>query len=194
MANHLMMIPFILHFEASTRLERHTEPDRARCRQLFEWARRQGWADDASDRGGATMCGVTLATYRTYCRNHRFPLPGKDDLRKISFDTWEDIFRSCFWNIWKADLIESQRLAEMLVDWVWGSGMNGIRIPQRMLGVKADGIVGEETLTALHGRDPDRFTEELRHARLEFIENIIRRNPGQKKWREGWRRRIYSCR
>lgn len=194
MANHLLMIPFILHFEAATRLERHSAPDEPRCRQLFEWARRNGWSDDPADRGGATMCGITLTTFRTYCRRKGLARPDKDALRQISFDVWRDIFKSLFWDVWKADSIASQRLAEMLVDWVWASGTNGIRIPQRMLGVKADGIVGPATLAALAAVNPDEFTEQLRQARLDFIDRIIRRNPSQRKWRQGWRRRIYSCR
>ena len=140
------------------------------------------------------MCGITLTTFRAYCRQKGLATPDRNALRQISFDIWRDIFRSLFWDAWKADSIASQRLAEMLVDWVWASGTNGIRIPQRMLGVKADGIVGPATLAALDAVNPDEFTELLRQARLDFIDRIIRRNPSQRKWRQGWRRRIYSCR
>lgn len=187
------MIPFILHFEASTRLERHSEGDEQRCRKLFGWARRQGWSEDPSDRGGATMCGVTLATFRNYCRCKGLPVPTKRDLRDITFDVWSDIFKSIFWDTWQADRISSQKVAEMLVDWVWSSGMAGIRIPQRMLGVKADGIVGTATLAAVEGREADAFTEELRTARLNHIDALTARDPRQRKFRRGWRRRVLAC-
>ena len=38
---------------------------------------------------------------------------------------------------------------DCLVDWVWGSGVWGLKIPQDMLGVKADGQVGPKTLAVL---------------------------------------------
>jgi len=33
-----------------------------------------------------------------------------------------------FWDKWKADLIKDQSIANILVDWVWGSGKYGITI------------------------------------------------------------------
>ena len=34
--------------------------------------------------------------------------------------------------------------ANTLVDWLWCSGAWGIKIPQKILGLKVDGIVGEK--------------------------------------------------
>ncbi|MCM1222880.1 MAG: hypothetical protein NC548_51320, partial [Lachnospiraceae bacterium] len=84
----------------------------------------------------------------------------------------------------------SQPLANILVDWVWASGTNGIKIPQRILGVTADGIVGPKTLAALNAADPKKLFQQIHNARVNFIEDIIRRNPSQKKFRKGWLRRI----
>lgn len=49
--------------------------------------------------------------------------------------------KKLFCNRWMADLIKDQAVANTLVDWVWGSGVYGVKIPQRMLGVTADGVV-----------------------------------------------------
>jgi len=53
--------------------------------------------------------------------------------------------RPHYWERWQADRIRNQSVAELLVDWVWASGINGIKIPQQMLNLKPDGIVGEKT-------------------------------------------------
>ena len=74
---------------------------------------------------------------------------------------WLDILKTMFWDRWQADKIKSQKLANILVDWVWGSGVYGIKIPQRILGVKQDGIVGDETLKALNAQDPDKLFQAI---------------------------------
>ena len=79
-----------------------------------------------------------------------------------------------YWDRWKADQIQSQKVANILVDWVWGSGKHGIVIPQRLLGVKDDGIVGNKTLSAVNFADPDQLFEAIFQARVDFFNDITR--------------------
>lgn len=113
-----------------------------------------GFVNDPDDLGGATNMGVTMATYKVYCKRKGRPEPAIDDLKHLSNDEWIDILKSLYWDKWKADQIKSQSVANILVDWVWASGNYGIKIPQELLGVTADGIVGKNTLplsiTILH--------------------------------------------
>ncbi len=97
-----------------------------------------------------------------------------------------------YWDRWKADQIKSQSLANILVDWVWGSGAHGIKIPQQLLGVTADGIVGPKTLAALNAQDPRTFFNRIKARRVQFIESIIKRTPSQAVFRAGWLRRLDS--
>lgn len=187
-----MMVEKILHFEAGTPLGAPA-PDPstdARNRRLFALARRTGWSCDALDSGGATMCGVTLAAYRAYRRRHSLAAPTKATLRGIAYDEWLDVLREGYWNRWRADEIASQEVAEMLVDYVWASGVVGVKRPQRLLGVRADGIVGPATLAAVASREPAALLARLTDDRLRWVEDIVRRRPAQRKWLRGWRRRI----
>lgn len=59
-----------------------------------------------------------------------------------------------YWDRWQADRIENQSVANILVDWVWASGVHGIKRPQKILGVTVDGIVGDKTIAALNAMDP----------------------------------------
>lgn len=186
MANIKEIIPFILYFEAGLSRKYINLP----LNDMFEHAKRTGWANDPDDRGGATMCGITIGTYEGYCRKKGYPRPTTERLRNITAEQWLDVLKSLFWDKWKADEIKSQSLANILVDWVWASGANGIKIPQRILGVTADGIVGPKTLAALNNADPEKLFKQIHNARVNFIEDIIRRNPKQKKFRNGWLRRI----
>ena len=82
------------------------------------------------------------------------------------------VLKPHYWNRWKADHIHSQKIANILVDWVWGSGKHGIVIPQKMLGVEPDGIVGNKTLSAVNFADPDQLFEALFDARVKFLNDI----------------------
>lgn len=152
-----------------------------------------GFVNNPNDRGGATNRGVTISTWKAqgYDKNGDGVIDVKD-LRLITADDATQIMRNNYWNRWHADDIHDQSIANSLVDWVWASGRNGIVIPQRMLGVTADGIVGKKTITALNAQDPRLFFSRLQKRRLQFIENIIKAHPNQALFRNGWIRRVNS--
>ena len=145
-----------------------------------------GFADDPADRGGATNMGVTLATFRHFygagCT--------VGDLLAMTEVQWLHIFKTGYWDRWQGDRIVSQSLADILVDWVWASGIHGITRPQRILGVDTDGIVGERTLSALNGSDYERLFHRIKADRIVFVENIVRRDPSQRRFLRGWLNRI----
>ena len=150
-----------------------------------------GFANVPGDRGGATKYGVTISTWKAqgYDKDGDGDID-IDDLRLITPQDAMEICRKNFWNRWKADQIKSQSVANILVDWVWGSGANGIKIPQRMLGVAADGIVGPKTLQALNAHNPQKFFKLIKERRRKFFKDIVKNNPSQKVFLKGWNRRL----
>ena len=151
-----------------------------------------GFANIPGDRGGATNKGVTIATYRSVFGKERTV----DDLKSITDGEWLHIFNMLFWNRWKADQIQSQAIANLLVDWVWSSGNYGIKIPQRVLGVGIDGIVGPKTIAAINGYpNQNELFEKLWHEREDFFKRIA--TGAQKKFLRGWLNRLngirYEC-
>lgn len=151
-----------------------------------------GFVNDPDDLGGATNRGVTIGTYATYCKKKGYPAPTVERLKNLSEKDWAEILKTLYWDRWKADNIASQSVANILVDWVWASGVNGIKIPQKLLGVTVDGIVGAKTLTAVNARNPKELFEEIKEARVQFIEDICRKRPANNKFKKGWLNRINS--
>lgn len=186
MAKFEKLIPFILYFETGLKKEYLKLP----LPEMFEKAKRTGYANDPVDSGGATMCGVTIATYRAYRKQLGYASTSVDDLKAMPYNAWRDILKSMFWDKWQADLIKSQALANILVDFVWASGSNGIKVPQRVLGVKADGVVGPITLSAVNNADTANLFAQIHEARIAFVKGIVRRRPSQNKFIKGWKRRI----
>lgn len=148
-----------------------------------------GYACVNGDRGSHTNKGVTIATYRSVFGKERTV----EDLKTITDIEWMHIYKSLFWDKWKADEINSQSIANLLVDWTWTSGKYGIRIPQYTLGVEADGIVGRKTLAAINDYPNEReLFDKLWHAREDFFKRI---GVGvQRKFLGGWLRRLNGIR
>lgn len=61
------------------------------------------WADHPSDPGGATMKGITLATYTRWRAERGQPAPSKEELRAIPQQTVAEIYYSWYWLLSGAD-------------------------------------------------------------------------------------------
>ena len=144
-----------------------------------------GWAGNI-DGKTCTNSGVTLATFRNYYGRNK----NCNDLRKLTNEQWEHIFVNGYWNRWKADSINNQSIASLLVDWLWVSGVYGIKYPQRILGVVDDGVVGSKTLAAINNYpDKKELFDKLWQRRKKHFEAIANSNPSKKKFLRGWLRR-----
>lgn len=151
-----------------------------------------GFVNDPDDRGGATNKGVTLATWQSHGRD----LDGdgfitEKDVRLIQTSDAMAILKKICWDRWKADKIKNQSVANLLVDWVWCSGIYGIKIPQRVLGVDIDGKVGNQTLTAVNKYpDQQELFRKLWREREKYLDRICESTPSNRKFRKGWQSRI----
>ena len=186
MANANILLPFILRWEG-------------------------GFVNDPTDRGGATNKGVTITTGRQvgYDKDGDGDID-VDDLKLLTNEDVRDrVLVPHYWNRWKADTINDQKIANILVDWVWASGSHGIKIPQRLLGVNVDGIVGPKTIEAVNFADPKSLFLAIYDERVKFINNIVERSVSeyekkigrkatetellkytQKRFRKGWLNRL----
>lgn len=155
-----------------------------------------GFVNDPADLGGATNKGVTIATWRKVgCDKDGDGDIDVDDLKLLTNKEVRDrVLKPYYWDRWRADEIKSQSVANILVDWVWGSGVYGIKIPQRLLGVTVDGIVGPKTLTAVNARDPKELFVAIKQERIDFINRICVTRPMNRKFRRGWLKRLESIR
>ena len=145
-----------------------------------------GFVNHPEDKGGITNCGITLETFRSFL--------GQDktvkDLQSMSYGMWKDIIKAGYWDKVKGDEIENQSLAELIADWCVNSGLTAIRKVQDVLGCKPDGIVGPITLSLINSSDAEKLHEWIWNARHQFYINIVKRNPRQKVFMNGWMNRL----
>ena len=149
-----------------------------------------GFVNDPDDSGGATMKGVTLATFRKFYGADKTV----EDLKQITDAQWLHIFKTGYWDKFRGDDIDDQSVANMCVDWLYNSGIAAIKRVQKIVGVADDGIVGDKTIGAINARPAGPLFEQIKAARIAFVETIARNNPSQRKFLQGWLNRINSFR
>lgn len=144
-----------------------------------------GWADHPKDPGGATMKGVTLATFRQFVK----PGATKDDLRKITDAQLAQVYRRHYWDVVKADQLPDG-LDYAVFDYAVNSGPGrAAKHLQAVLGVAQDGIIGPATLAAANAPTAD-VIKALCARRMTFLR-------GLKTWStfgKGWERRVTGVR
>lgn len=146
-----------------------------------------GWSDRKDDKGGATMMGVTLSTFRSWYGKDKT----KYDLRNITYDQWKQIMKSGYWDKVKADQIANQSVAEIIADWAINSGVKtASKKVQRILGVAADGIIGKVSLSAINSASQEALHRSIKLAREDHFRAIVKSDPGQRVNLNGWMNRL----
>lgn len=162
MANYMLLAPFIMEHEG-------------------------GFVNNPNDKGGPTNKGVTLRTFRDYAGNN----VNVQDLKDMSDYQWYAIFKRFYWDLCKADKINSQAVANAIVDWAYNSGpRTAIATVQRILGIDNDGIVGPMTIEAINNMRSGKLFDAIQFERAAFVQKIVKNNPSQSIFLKGWLRRI----
>lgn len=150
-----------------------------------------GFVNDPDDLGGITNKGVCFKTYKLYRKRRGLPAPTIGDLIRLSDEEFTDILKTMYWDVCKADFIDSQSVANLMVDWAWNSGnATAIKHVQRIVGVKDDGIVGTITLAAINSRSPLPLFGQIRKARIDYYHSITNSRPANAKFLRGWLNRV----
>ncbi len=145
-----------------------------------------GWADHPRDPGGATMKGVTLLTYR----RHFGQAKSKSELRNISDEDLEQIYRTGFWDKCRCDDLPSG-VDYAVFDAAVNSGPGrGAKWLQAAVGAKQDGGIGPKTLALVEGKDPVKIIDNMCDRRLAFL----RRLSTWSTFGKGWQRRVEGVR
>ena len=145
-----------------------------------------GWADHPEDPGGATMKGVTLTTYRRHFGKDR----SKDDLRNISDQELEQIYRSGYWSKCHCDELPTG-VDYAVFDAAVNSGPGrGAKWLQAAVGAKQDGGIGSNTLSRVEELDSIQVADSMCDRRLNFLRNLSTWSTFGK----GWERRVEGVR
>jgi lysozyme family protein len=142
-----------------------------------------GYSNDALDRGGATMWGITHIDYDAYRR-----LKGlrPQDVRRMTTLERDEIYKKKYWTGGRCDELPSG-VDYVLFDGAVNSGVaQSVKWLQRALGVTVDGHIGDHTLLAAHDAHPETLIRSMCDQRRHFLQ-VLRTF---KRFGNGWMRRV----
>ena len=162
-----------------------------------------GYVNDPDDLGKETYKGISRASHSkwsgwTIIDNYKaksgFPLILDKD---IELQKQVELFYLYeFWLPLKADQIANQITADSIFDFAVNAGIKtSVQLTQSIVGTKADGIVGEQTLSKLNSLDFGYFQPAFTVAKITHYISIIQKRPANKKFLYGWiiRALEYHC-
>lgn len=145
-----------------------------------------GYVNHPKDPGGSTMNGVTQRTYDTY-RARRDKV--KQSVKYIGAAEINIVYRTMYWNPIRADDLPIG-IDYLTFDASVNSGPNrGPKWTQKALGVKADGVVGPQTIAAADSLSDGQVVAAIKKAtgyRLGFLKGLSH----WKTFGRGWSRRV----
>lgn len=149
-----------------------------------------GYADVLHDRGGKTNYGVTQKTLDDFCK-----LTGRQskDVKDITMDEVEAIYSTYWKDAHCAYMPEDLDVAHF--DFCINAGARRAnKMLQRVLGVDEDGVIGRQTLDALHEEVVAGSVEDVvahyMAERRDFYRGLVERDPTQKRFIKGWLARV----
>jgi hypothetical protein len=98
------------------------------------------------DKGGKTNLGITQYTYNNWNKKHNKPLK---DVYKITRQEADQIYKEEYWNIIKGDQLPPNVAHIMLSQALLDGPQDSIRLVQKLLGLKVDGIMGSDTINKI---------------------------------------------
>ena len=139
-------------------------------------------ADPVPDGSGYhTNIGVTWSTFKTLAKQAGYVATAAL-FYKMPKNIWLKIYKIGYWDPMNADNIKSQGIAELLVDWAWGSGPGtAARFVQRYLvkkgyKIKVDGAFGPQSTGALNDAIQNfgakQVFDDLFTIRLNFLKSL----------------------
>ena len=145
-----------------------------------------GFVDHPDDPGGATKWGITQKTYDGWRRSFGLSLR---TVREMTRDEMGRIYHSDYWIPSWAESMPTVAAKMILFDSAVNHGVSrGVKLLQKSVNARPDGIVGPKTLaaTAMGG-----FEDNLLWERLAFY---IRISVSPPIFLKGWARRLLKLR
>lgn len=156
------------------------------------------YTNNSLDRGGPTKYGITLKTFNDFTG----VVYDESAIQSLTKETARSIYKTYFWYKLNIDRIgiSHPRIALVIFDQAVNRGSFGAgRMLQKAINevsgsavVADDGIIGENTLSALSNLDEKKLGLQIfKNAQISYIK-IVKNNPDQIAFLEGWIRRTHN--
>ncbi len=138
-----------------------------------------------------TNKGITWTTFNSCAAKCGF-LATPELFYQMPSYVWNAIFKQMYWDVIMGDKINSQAVADSLVDWAWTSGPHtAVRKIQEFVKVQDDGVMGFITLKAINDETANKleekaFNDSFSDYKLKWYLSL----PHQEANYQGWQNRL----
>lgn len=151
--------------------------------------REGGYVDHPEDGGGPTNHGITQGTLTGW----RGRPVSVDDVKNLSETEARSIYRQRYILDPGLFKVKDDKLRAFLVDSAVNHGpKNAIKMFQRCLKIKDDGVFGNATFAAMVSADPGTLYRAVMAERLRFYGRLITNDHTQAAFAAGWLSRVAS--
>ncbi|MFG1173024.1 type VI secretion system tip protein VgrG, partial [Erwiniaceae bacterium CAU 1747] len=158
-----------------------------------------GYVNNKSDNGGPTNRGISWKIWRKYAQEDLGVKPTLDNLKSLSEEQAEIIYRKRYWEPSGFNNVNDPKLALMTYDWTITSGGAGKEI-QRVLhneygkDIAIDGRIGPKSIEAMNSiTDSEGLTKRIAEVRKDYYKRLADKDPSQEKFLGGWLNRVKKC-
>lgn len=114
------------------------------------------------------------------------------DIKNLTKEQAIYLYKTRYWEKNKCDYMPDA-LSIAVFDYVFLSGTQGVRDLQRVLGVKVDGVIGNQTLCACNSKPLWQIIKEYFDKRMEYV-IYLGSKPKYSKYKQGWINRVNHVR
>ncbi|MAK51058.1 glycosyl hydrolase 108 family protein [Marinobacter sp.] len=137
-----------------------------------------GYVDHPKDPGGRTNMGITQAVYEKYLNR----TVTEEEMKNIKIGDVRIIYKENYWDKIKGDDLPSG-VDFCVFDWAVNSGVSrASKALQKIIGAKADGVIGPNTLKAVESADSEVIIQQLTEAREDFYKRLSTFDTFGKGW------------
>jgi lysozyme family protein len=141
-----------------------------------------GFVNHPKDPGGMTNLGVTKKVWDDWTGGNA----DEQEMRSLTPDKVAPLYKKRYWDAIKGDDLPSG-IDLCVFDCAVNSGVSrAVRILQRILGVKDDGVIGPVTISAVTAIPVDDLIERYSEERQDFLESL----PTFSVFGKGWTTRV----
>ena len=144
----------------------------------------EAYTNHPNDKGGPTKWGITLATLSSYRKKQCTAKDVEELTRQEAKAIYSSIYAEPF------SFCKDMEIHELLIDSAVNHGVgNAAKLLQRAIGVEDDGSIGPKTKMAVIAYRGSLFNAVFAE-RLTFYGRIVKNNPSQSVFIEGWMNRM----
>lgn len=168
-----------------------------------------GYANNPDDAGGETYKGISrrfwpqwggwkyvdgvkantvqppergTAAYQDYVAHLNRCLAGLAALQQLVVD----FYKKNFWDKCRLGEVNDQAVADWLYDHAVNGGNRGVMWMQEAVGVKADGVVGPQTIRAINAVDPKALLDRVMDIAVAYRMAKVQDEPDQRQFLHSW--------